>query len=713
MVCVVFVAGPISLAFYVIRRGELKGMMWRDVVAMMEGVDGGDDLTVWGGDGARAARVVVDVLSAGEVAVPAELLWGVEELAGCDVSGALTALEVSGLVAWEGDGRVGLTPRGRRCGSPRSGAERARLRGALGRAARSSRSMPVAVVADLMLDGCRVQPDPTVVPWLLERADGELREGRLEDAAAVLAAVVEAVERGHHVPVGVRVKALSRWSFVLRWLGRAEESRLLLDRAAATARATGDPVDLAAAAVAWRPESINVTDDPRGVALVEEALGVVDRGETAVRSRLLAARAEALLFTDLATSQSCSVEALTLARGSGDAEAFIASAYAYRLTHWHPSRQAEMLALGSEMVAASPRAVDGAEYGAVTRLQVFLERGDWPHFDGELAAMGRRLSPAERPSEQLWWRTLAATRAQSRGEWDTFERENAEATVLAQRAEHVGALQLLATQQLLGAWQRGDDLRSMVADAVIEACPVGPMRTSWESGMLGWTCTRRPADEVIGALDRCLAQGVGTVRADLTFGPVMSSLAIAAAEVGSVPHAAVLYEALVPFADQWAGTSGAVVAGPYALHLGRLATVLGSSDAALELLTAALDSCRDGVCRPWEARVELALAEASLTVPDRHRHGRRAAALADALAMSEVARSARRLLGVEVRPAGLSRREVEVLTALGRGATNQEIAAELYVSVKTVERHLLNAYRKVGARNRAEAVRFALHELKD
>jgi DNA-binding CsgD family transcriptional regulator len=679
---------------------------------VMAGAHGGTDEPVPGGDGEREARFVIDVLSAGDIAVPAELLWSMDELAGCDVAGTLAALETSGLVTWDRDGHVGLTASGR-CSSRLSGAERARLRGVLGRAAQSSRSVPIPVVADLLLDGCRVQRDSTVVPWLLERADRELREGRLDDAATVLAAVVDAVERGHEVPLDIRVKAFSRRSYVLRWLGSADESRLLLDRAVATARASGDAVSLAVAAVAWRPELINVTDDPHGVALVDEALSVVDPREVVVRSRLLAARAEALLFTDLRAAQSSSVEALALARRGGDAEAFIISAYSYRVTHWHPSRQAEMLALGSEMVAASPRAVDSAEYGAVTRLQVFLEQGDWPHFDSELLAMGRRLSPAERPSEQLWWRTLSAARAQSCGDWRAFEADNAAAMELAQRAQHAGALQLLATQQLLGAWHRGEDLRPLVADAVLEASPAGPMRTSWESALLGWTCTRRAPDDVTGALDRFLEQGADTVRADLTFGPVMSSLAIAAAEVGSVRHAAVLYDALLPFAGQWAGTSGAVVAGPYALHLGRLAMVLGSSDAALELLTAALESCRDGECRPWEARVELALAEAATTARDRPRHARRAAELAGELAMSEVEQSARRLLGVAVRPAGLTRREVEVLRALGSGATNQEIADGLYVSLKTVERHLLNAYRKIGARNRAEAVRFALQELSD
>jgi len=55
------------------------------------------------------------------------------------------------------------------------------------------------------------------------------------------------------------------------------------------------------------------------------------------------------------------------------------------------------------------------------------------------------------------------------------------------------------------------------------------------------------------------------------------------------------------------------------------------------------------------------------------------------------------------RPDGLTDREAEVLSLLTRGCTNHEIAAELVVSVHTVERHLQNAYRKVGVRNRADA----------
>lgn len=58
------------------------------------------------------------------------------------------------------------------------------------------------------------------------------------------------------------------------------------------------------------------------------------------------------------------------------------------------------------------------------------------------------------------------------------------------------------------------------------------------------------------------------------------------------------------------------------------------------------------------------------------------------------------------RPDGLTAREAQVLELLAAGDTNNEIAVKLVVSVHTVERHLQNAYRKVGVRNRADAAAY-------
>ncbi len=56
--------------------------------------------------------------------------------------------------------------------------------------------------------------------------------------------------------------------------------------------------------------------------------------------------------------------------------------------------------------------------------------------------------------------------------------------------------------------------------------------------------------------------------------------------------------------------------------------------------------------------------------------------------------------------------ELAVLSALGRGLVNKQIAADLRIAQQTVKFHLTNVYRKLGVTNRTEAVRYAFeHEL--
>jgi two-component system response regulator DesR len=55
-------------------------------------------------------------------------------------------------------------------------------------------------------------------------------------------------------------------------------------------------------------------------------------------------------------------------------------------------------------------------------------------------------------------------------------------------------------------------------------------------------------------------------------------------------------------------------------------------------------------------------------------------------------------------PAGLSDRERQVLALISTGATNGEIAERLFLSPHTVKEHTSAIYRKLGVRNRAEAV---------
>ncbi|MEU0089024.1 response regulator transcription factor [Kribbella sp. NPDC006257] len=56
---------------------------------------------------------------------------------------------------------------------------------------------------------------------------------------------------------------------------------------------------------------------------------------------------------------------------------------------------------------------------------------------------------------------------------------------------------------------------------------------------------------------------------------------------------------------------------------------------------------------------------------------------------------------------GLTSRETEVLKLIAKGLSNSEIAELLFIGETTVKTHINNTFAKIGARHRAEAVRYA------
>jgi DNA-binding NarL/FixJ family response regulator len=64
-------------------------------------------------------------------------------------------------------------------------------------------------------------------------------------------------------------------------------------------------------------------------------------------------------------------------------------------------------------------------------------------------------------------------------------------------------------------------------------------------------------------------------------------------------------------------------------------------------------------------------------------------------------RVARKARGPEAGDMGLTARELEVARLVTAGKTNREIAAELFLSEKTVETHLSHAFAKLGVSSRA------------
>jgi HD-GYP domain-containing protein (c-di-GMP phosphodiesterase class II) len=80
----------------------------------------------------------------------------------------------------------------------------------------------------------------------------------------------------------------------------------------------------------------------------------------------------------------------------------------------------------------------------------------------------------------------------------------------------------------------------------------------------------------------------------------------------------------------------------------------------------------------------------------------------DAGAVTAVVESAGQRVPRIERPAGLTEREAEVVGMLARGLQTKQVARALGISVKTADRHIQNAYRKIGVSTRAAATLFAM-----
>ena len=60
-------------------------------------------------------------------------------------------------------------------------------------------------------------------------------------------------------------------------------------------------------------------------------------------------------------------------------------------------------------------------------------------------------------------------------------------------------------------------------------------------------------------------------------------------------------------------------------------------------------------------------------------------------------------------PVSLSDRELQIIDLVAAGLTNQEIAARLEISKRTVDNHISNILTKTQTDNRVALVRWALH----
>ena len=295
------------------------------------------------------------------------------------------------------------------------------------------------------------------------------------------------------------------------------------------------------------------------------------------------------------------------------------------------------------------------------------------------------------------------------GRWDDAERESDEAAEIARLCGQRGPLAaaLVVRARLHAARGREEACRDDVAEVLAIADAAG-----YATSALG-------IHAVLGFLELGLGQMGRAVE-------VLERVAVRAPEVGitdpvTIPWAPDLVEAYCRVArlDDARALTAEIQAHardggvPLALALAARCEGLTADDDFDDAFTRAL-ALHDEVASPFERGRTLLAWGARL-----HRARRRVEAREHLRAAREafVALGAAPWAGraeAELRAAGavsraavgdddeLTAQEHRIALAVARGATNREVAAELYLSPKTVEFHLGRVYRKLGVRSRTE-----------
>jgi DNA-binding CsgD family transcriptional regulator len=289
---------------------------------------------------------------------------------------------------------------------------------------------------------------------------------------------------------------------------------------------------------------------------------------------------------------------------------------------------------------------------------------------------------------------------QVRGDWETAERE---ATHVCGELAHFDVVIVAEAHYLLGDLKR---LRGDLAAAESSYREGHRLGRDPQPGLALLRVARGEADTAFASIRAALAAvGDPCVRARLL--PAAVEVALA---VGEVDHARTWSEELRDAARLY-GTTGFNAAALQAE--GAVMLMGGEVEDALRVLREALHAAREHDA-PYEvARIRLLVADACDRLGDRESAALERDAAADGFARLGVADPTSGQQRQSSSPGGLTRRETEVLALVADGHSNQDIAAELVLSVRTVERHLATIYQKLGLQGRsarAAAVSFALRE---
>jgi len=209
------------------------------------------------------------------------------------------------------------------------------------------------------------------------------------------------------------------------------------------------------------------------------------------------------------------------------------------------------------------------------------------------------------------------------------------------------------------------------------------------------------------ALDRL--GNPGELPQDDLHGIALIYLAEACARLRDIPRCKILFELLLPYRGLNANLGGTVMLGAVSGFLAVLAGIIKDNRQARRLYEEAIEMNTEMQAFPALAHAQVGLARHLLGSDKADDHAKARSLLSQARSIAQTHKlrpeldavaNAGELAGADE----LTRREIDVLKLVADGRSNRQIAEKLFISQSTVATHIRHIFRKIGAKNRTEAV---------
>lgn len=508
--------------------------------------------------------------------------------------------------------------------------------------------------------------------------------------------------------------------------GENAEAAELLQQAARSARSLGLAEEFARAACAfeearWRPG----LPGNAAVGLLLEALAGLGEGDGRLKAAALSSLTRALIFSgEVEQATAVNEAAVAMARRLGDTAALYSALISMLSARWRPERFAERIATTLEALRLAQEAGDRERALDAWSWRLFdlMELGDVGLRATEFDGYVRLADEVGQPFFQYVGVSSRAMLALFHGQFDESERHAKAALEFGQRMPSLDAVGVYGVQMF--SLRREQGRLAELAPLVEHFVRATPAAATWRPGLAVIYADLERRDAARAEFETLAADDFAGLERDARWLMCVAYLADVCAFLGDAVRAGTLYRLLAPFDGH------NIVVGPNIACYGAAARPLGMLAGVMERWTdaerhfeAALDMNARQVARPWLAHTQHQFA-AMLLVRGRGEDRARAAGLleeavaaGEALGMNALVGRAAALRGQAAPqngratyPAGLSRREVEVLRLVAAGKGNREIAARLFVSPNTVANHVRSILTKTHTANRTEAAAFAVRQ---